>query len=29
LIDLELSEKAHKAGKVISLEELEKESGNW
>lgn len=29
LADLELSEKARKSGKVIGLEELERESGNW
>ncbi len=29
LSDLELSEKARKGGKVITIEELEEESGNW
>ena len=29
MAELELSEKARKAGKVITIEELEKESANW
>ena len=29
LKDLELSEKARKAGKITSIDELEKESANW
>jgi hypothetical protein len=29
IAELELSEKARKAGKVTTLEELEKESANW
>lgn len=29
MVELELSEKARKTGKVTTLEELKKESGNW
>jgi hypothetical protein len=29
IADLELSEKSRKAGKVTSLEQIEKESANW